>query len=550
MSDIASKEIENMKRLINFGSSDTVTKIDDKPILEYHKKGADGNIYGIVKECNKYYIKRALPKDTEPLAEDYEYIDGINNKKDYEYSSYAMASKQFGLKMMSLNEAYESNKQPVQEEVTKSVDAEWQINETKEMRAEINRFNEITNNVSKILGESSGDGFTVSHTLPEAPAKNPSDKKVNTPFTDTAVAKGDKDFKESESDYKKAGKPFDKDGTISDGEMQSDKKKSGEKGEVYTEKAKYVPDNSVADKNPSGSKPVKVDEAKKRVVKVTQKQVLAWRDDPDYMDKSNGTQIGDTAPYTEKCCAESKACGKKVNESFGDDPQTPEEVEQRVHSLRSNMIGLENGDAVYFDYDPSQNVLYAGGATNAGIVRDYTMEYDFDYSFDQNLQEFVEQVDANLGMEEESCGKKGKKVNEEQIDVNDVAGMPDDEDGEDVPFPEAEEYDDADEEDDDEWGFADEEPFEEARKRGKTTVNEEMVLNDFGKHPAYRKAPMTLPANTEPSKVGHEWDDDSVKGERPYGSQIGSNAPYDQLVDVITDALIKRLGGGVKKKSN
>lgn len=95
------------------------------------------------------------------------------------------------------------------------------------------------------------------HTLPEAPAKNPSDKQVNSPYTDTAVASGDKDFKKELSDHEKAGKPYDKDGKATDADMQSDKNEKGEKGEVYTDKAKYVPDNSVADKHPSGANAVK-----------------------------------------------------------------------------------------------------------------------------------------------------------------------------------------------------------------------------------------------------------------------------------------------------
>ena len=220
MSNIADKELDLMRKLINFGNSDTVSTVNNKPILEYHMKGADGNTYGIVRENNKFYIKIAPKKDTELMAEDYNYIGGVNNKKEYEYSTYAMASKQFDMKMMSLNEAYLLNKQTVVE--MKTVDADWQVNETKEMRAEIERFNQISRNVEAILGES--DGFTMAHTLPEAPSKNPTEKEVNSPYTDTAVANGDKDFKKEQTDHEKAGKPFDKDGKVSDNDMESDKK--------------------------------------------------------------------------------------------------------------------------------------------------------------------------------------------------------------------------------------------------------------------------------------------------------------------------------------
>lgn len=627
MSYIAEQELERMQHLIDFGASDNVSVVATKPVLEYHMKGADGNLYGIIKECNKYYVKVAPPKDTEVLAEDYNYIGGINNKKDYEYPSYALAYKQFELKMMSLNETYSNNKQAISESISKEEPADWQTQETKEMRAEIERFYQINENVSKILNEKTED-FTEKHTLPEAPAKNPSDKQVNSPYTDTAVAKGDKDFKKELTDHEKAGKPYDKDGKVSDAEMSSDKKKSGEKGEVYKEKAKYVPDNSVADKKPGGGKAIRVTEGKgKPVFVLTEAQVLAWQKELDYMDKSKGTKIGSTAPYEEKpsCnanetkqeCLESEEtcdcgkadcsiCGKKeskkVNEGYYDEPQSPEEVLDKVHSLRSNIITLEDGNYVYFDYNPENNQLIAGGATNSGIIPDYTQEYDFDYSFDQNLQAFIETIESQAGSDSEmgeSCGKKGKKVNEgdvmhnsdnqnvptpgngeigdgqpydknvneENIDVNDVAGMPDEEDDEGMPFPgvgsyydderldpESTAYDPSDAEfdnipDGEEWGFEDDDDIygESKQNKGKN-VNENITLTDFGKHPAYQKVVMTTPPNKEVSKVGKEWDDVSAQGDKPFGLQIGSNAPYtEDALDYLADAIIKEFFKGKKK---
>ena len=48
MSNIADKELELMQKLINFGNSNTVSTVSNKPILEYHMKGADGKTYGII----------------------------------------------------------------------------------------------------------------------------------------------------------------------------------------------------------------------------------------------------------------------------------------------------------------------------------------------------------------------------------------------------------------------------------------------------------------------------------------------------------------------
>ena len=71
------------------------------------------------------------------------------------------------------------------------------------------------------------------------------------------------------------------------------------------------------------------------------------------------------------------------------------------------------------------------------------------------------------------------------------------------------------------------------------------VLHNFGDHPGYRKKPMTTPANTEVAPNGaRDWNDDSAKGEEPFGKQIGSSAPYDKIVDVITKEVLKHLKGG------
>ena len=71
------------------------------------------------------------------------------------------------------------------------------------------------------------------------------------------------------------------------------------------------------------------------------------------------------------------------------------------------------------------------------------------------------------------------------------------------------------------------------------------VLHNFGDHPGYRKKPMTTPANTEVApNDARDWNDESAKGEEPFGKQIGSSAPYTDLVDTITKEVLKHLKGG------
>src|SRR5574344_1939841 len=142
-------EVHRMKELMGYRINEQAVNTGSlTPVVDYSMKAADGKTYGIVRECNKFYIKVAPKKDTKVLAEDFDYIGGWNNRKENEYKTYAMASKQFDLKMMSINEA---NTHKVEIQQFKPVESsEWQINETKEMRSELERFRQITNNVAVI----------------------------------------------------------------------------------------------------------------------------------------------------------------------------------------------------------------------------------------------------------------------------------------------------------------------------------------------------------------------------------------------------------------
>ena len=298
MSNIYDEQLKRMKDLIGYGINESTAR-GSQSIVEYKTEGADGKTYGIIREGKKFYIKVAPKKDTEVIAEDFDYIGGFMNKKSNEYLTYPMASKQLELKLMSINEAC-SVKKPIVTEGVKTEAAEWQVNETKEMRHELDRFNEIMNNVSTILKEDKTNGFTMNHTLPEAPAQNPSDKKANAPFTDTAVAKLDKDLKETETNPEKAGGPYTEDGEVSNKEMKSDKTPgNGADDGTYCEKPQYV-DTGVAGEHPKGGKVVRVESKDGRTVILTEAQVLAWNKSKDFMDKTNGTNIGSSAPYTDQ----------------------------------------------------------------------------------------------------------------------------------------------------------------------------------------------------------------------------------------------------------
>lgn len=74
----------------------------------------------------------------------------------------------------------------------------------------------------------------------------------------------------------------------------------------------------------------------------------------------------------------------------------------------------------------------------------------------------------------------------------------------------------------------------------------EVRLNDFGKHPAYRKKVMSLPQTGDESQWGRDWNDESTKSDKPYGIKIGhSGDPFTDLVNTITDAVVTEIS---KKK--
>ena len=81
---------------------------------------------------------------------------------------------------------------------------------------------------------------------------------------------------------------------------------------------------------------------------------------------------------------------------------------------------------------------------------------------------------------------------------------------------------------------------------GRRSIREDTtVLHNFGDHPGYRKKPMTTPANTEVAPNGaRDWNDESAKGEEPFGKQIGSSDPYDEIVDMVLNKVLKHLQGG------
>jgi hypothetical protein len=73
--------------------------------LELVKKGPNNVVYGIVRENHKYFIKTTTKTSGNIVAEDFDYIGGLQNKFSEAYNSYAAATKQLNLKFDMLNES-------------------------------------------------------------------------------------------------------------------------------------------------------------------------------------------------------------------------------------------------------------------------------------------------------------------------------------------------------------------------------------------------------------------------------------------------------------
>tara|TARA_R110000868_G_scaffold203969_4_gene451944 strand:+ start:20039 stop:20905 length:867 start_codon:yes stop_codon:yes gene_type:complete len=96
------REIQD--RMLELMGGTLIKENVDRSVIEITKKGPDEKIYAIVRENHEYYIKTADMKES-LVKEDFKYMGGLANKKDFAYPSYAKALKHLNLKFHSLNES-------------------------------------------------------------------------------------------------------------------------------------------------------------------------------------------------------------------------------------------------------------------------------------------------------------------------------------------------------------------------------------------------------------------------------------------------------------
>ncbi len=80
------KQLNRMKDLMS--KMNTLTESKTFSELELIKRGPNGIVYGIIRENHDYFIKTTEKKGGTFLAEDFNYVGGLQNKYDERYGTY------------------------------------------------------------------------------------------------------------------------------------------------------------------------------------------------------------------------------------------------------------------------------------------------------------------------------------------------------------------------------------------------------------------------------------------------------------------------------
>lgn len=555
-------QLSRMKGLMNYGLK-TESKNSTYSSVEYQKLGADGNVYGIIREGAKYYIEKAANKKN-LVKEDFNYIGGFKNRKDYEYSSFASAQKNFDLKMMSLREAYANGKNIVIESWNPDKKESLTVEATDKMRNEILRERQIMNNAARI-----------------------NESKPQVMFTEDDKTCGVCGSKECKCEDPAKSADIEGYENLKD----ANPKKSFRQSKHSTGKAKEANDY----------KPVK-----------ESAEVLGWHQTGQdakgnmadtYMDKTHGTEVGDSAPFDEEPVEEGTSMHSegenqnnptvgsnkigdgapfdksgKVNEDVDDDMsdedetyfEPKEDLDEPVDDdteLDKPEEGLEDSpedegdDEEEFGSDLDDD----DSDDDDEFENDEDLDDDEDEFDEDDLESRVENIEDTL---EQIANKLG-------IDTNDI-DTDEFEDDDDL-------YSDDDSDDnDDEFDDEDELATESRRNRGykiyesrafrkaKRAMNEDGMkpfsnknrvpqdnlnaLDEFGKHPAYRKQPMTVPTHNHQEFDGYyDMSDESARSNTPFGTNIGNGAPFELDTEKVNKSIaesIRRNLRMLKKKSN
>lgn len=512
MKNNVENQISRMKAMMTYGL--TTENKDTYKSIEYQKEGADGKVYGIVREGTKFYIKVADKKNGQVVKENFDYIGGFRNRKDHEYTSYAKALKNFELKMHSINESV-GNKQIIIESWNPDKKEELAVEATDKMRREIMRQRQIMGNATMIQEKKN---YTVN--LAEGECK-----------VDKDCAATQKNNIKKSSDGK--GEPV------------------GNGGDPFTEKVDAEQKATQATNTKKEFKPV-----------MEAEQVLGWNDNVDYLDTANGTEIGDSAPFTEGEGTEAEADNGVVAEGtamhntdnqnspevgtneVGDDDPFTEVVKEAFEDEFSDDVEVDfEGDGEMMDDDMTADAEMGEEPVGDEFMDDEPVGDDMgDFDAEDPMEARLSSIEAMLNQIAEKLGVNAFESDDLYGDEAEGDEMSDD--MSDEPM--------SDDVADDEPIEGEESVEEECRVYESASVKK-MVKEDnldyFGKHPAYQKSPMDLPSNKHKEMADYyDMNDDSVQSEEPYGKEIGDSAPFEISPEAIDNAITESIMRILKKK--
>lgn len=532
-------QLDRMKAMMTYGLQ-TESKKDSYNSVEYQREGADGKLYGIVREGTKFYIK-VSDKTKGALKEDFNYIGGFRNRKDNEYTSYANALKQFDIKMISLKEAKGNTKLMV-ESWNPENNEKLMVEATASMQREIARQRQIMGNAATIFEGKKNYSVELMNEGCDIEKNNLKGEKKHDACGDVTCNGGD---------------PF------------TEKAKDGED----TEGISSVQKTNIG----KASKPVTESE-----------QVLGWNDNADYLDTSHGTEVGDDAPFTEGEGTEKELKNGTVAEGVamhtqgenqnspavgvgevGDDAPFTEKADNELQEGFFHNDGLADdeqlgdtpeevvldGEDMEDDFEIEGEEEPFGAEEEFGAEEPFGDELEGEADFESDLDEpeveneFDSDVETRLSAIEDMLAKIAEKIGVDAFEDDELYS---DEEGE----SEEGEFD-AEECSED---FGGEESFEDddeddfevyESKNYRKMMMKEDKMDYFGKHPAYQKEPMELPSNSHKEMPDYyDMNDESVEGEKPFGQEIGDSAPFEIDPKAIENAIaesIKRILGNKKK---
>lgn len=491
MSKIDSK-LQRMTYLMGYKMGNNVNENKRSSNIEFVAEGADGKMYGILKEGTHYYLK-SCEKGGENLADNYDYVHGFMRRSLDESNSYDKASKKLELHLMSLNEAFGGNKNTSTFDFKRGEKTLSML--TEEARKAMDRANAIFENSQNIGKNNTG--------TPEAPANASDPVKQGEPFEEPAKATLDKDpgFKGTVEGALPEGS------TVKDAEknLASDKNQTG-----GTEQKNYEKVND--GKIPSDGKSVAVKEG---LEEYYDDDIDVYGDEfsPEFEDMLD-REFGNIGDIETSSAAHDAAIG---DEDFGDaeEFEDPEDIDADVEAdVDDDIAGLdENKDEIIAGDDES---LTGPHGSEKVLTVDRLRE-----SIEEICRDIVKEVKVKPEdfMDDDDC-KGGKCPNEKK-----------------APRKMRKE-------------------LEESKVKSiinKMVMEEITNLNVWGKHPRYGAEPFTTPQNPEgdaPLKgsASKDWNDSSAKGSERYGKKIGDGKPFDQKVSMLTDQVMKVIKESLKKK--